>query len=83
MARVAFRAFEKKLYGASPKLGVPFFRGVPIMRIIAYWGLDLGPPMYGNSRTEAQGEKKHFRGQSSLNPELSSVLDIFRGLRVC
>ena len=34
------------VYGRFPKLGVPFW-GVPIIRIIVYWGSILGSPCLG------------------------------------
>ena len=35
------------LYGGFPKLGVPL-SGVPIIRIIVFWGLYWGTPILGN-----------------------------------
>ena len=37
---------EQKWGGGFPKLGVPFW-GVPIIRIIVFWGLILGFPHFG------------------------------------
>ena len=35
-------------FGSFQNLGI-LFSGVPIIRIIVYWGLYLGPPSYGNN----------------------------------
>ena len=41
-------------YEGLPKLGIPLWGGVPIIRIIIDWGLSWGPPIQANYQNDLE-----------------------------